>query len=224
MQINLKAFSVDNGRSAFIIFLLGDPHLLESGERSKDGSSDPDRVFSLRGSDDLDLDGGWSKSSDFLLHTVSDTGVHGGASRHDSVGIEILTDINITLHDGVVGSLMDTTGFHSKEGRLEECFRAAETLIANCNDLAVGKFIRLLKRGGGSSGGHLLLEVKSNIAELLLDVTDNFTLSSGGEGVATLGENFHQVVGEFTSSKVKTDNGMGKGITLIYRDSMGDTI
>merc|ERR1712228_553788 len=53
---------------------------------------------------------------------------------------------------------------------------------------------------------------------------DNFTLSSGGEGVATLGEDFHQVVGEFTSSKVKTDNGMGKGITFIHRDSMGDTI
>merc|ERR1712228_236401 len=33
-----------------------------------------------------------SKSGDFLLHTVSNTRVHGGASGHDSVGIEILTD------------------------------------------------------------------------------------------------------------------------------------
>merc|ERR1719495_2512996 len=167
MQINLKAFSVDNGRSAFIIFLLGDPHLLESGERSKDGSSNPDRVFSLRGSDDLDFDGGGSKSSDLLLHTVSNTGVHCGASRHDSVSIEILTDINITLHDGVIGGFMDTTSFHSKEGRLEESLRAAETLISNGNDLTIGKFIGLFKGGGGSSSGHLLLEVKSNIAELL---------------------------------------------------------
>merc|ERR1719419_1003546 len=61
----------------------------------------------------LDLDGGWSKSSDFLLHTVGNTRVHGSSSRHDSVGIKILTDINITLHDGVVCGLMDTTGFHS---------------------------------------------------------------------------------------------------------------
>merc|ERR1719357_628735 len=136
MQINLKAFSVDNRRSAFIIFLLGDPHLLESGERSKDGSSDPDRVFSLRRSDDLDLDGGGSKSSDLLLHTVSNTGVHGGASRHDSVSIEIFTD---------------TTSFHSKEGRLEESLRAAETLISNGNDLTIRKFIGLFKGGGGSS-------------------------------------------------------------------------
>merc|ERR1719268_607946 len=122
MQVNLKAFSVDNGRSAFIIFLLGDPHLLESGERSKDGSSNPDRVFSLRGSNDLDLDGGGSKSSDLLLHTVCNTGVHGGASRHDSVSIEIFTDI---------------TSFHSKEGRLEESLRAAETLISNGNNLTI---------------------------------------------------------------------------------------
>merc|ERR1719233_539557 len=105
---------------------------------------------------------------------------------------------------------MDAAGFHSEEGRLEESLWAAETLIANSDDLAVGKFIRLLKGGGGSSSGHLLLEVKSSIAELLLDVTDNLTLSSGGEGVATFGEDLHHVVGELTSSKIKTDNGMGE--------------
>merc|ERR1711955_45848 len=63
-----------------------------------------------------------------------------------------------------------------------------------------------------------------NIAELLLDVTNNLALSSGGEGVATLGEDLHQVVGELTSSKVKTDNGVGKGITFIDGDTVGDTI
>merc|ERR1712177_67478 len=119
---------------------------------------------------------------------------------------------------------MDTTGFHSKEGRLEESLRAAETLIANGDDLAIGKLIGLLEGGGGSSGGHLLLEVKGNIAELLLDVTDNLALSSGGEGVATLGEDLHQVVGELTSSKVKTDDGVGKSITFIDGDTVGDTI
>merc|ERR1712210_371304 len=118
---------------------------------------------------------------------------------------------------------MDATGFHSKEGRLEESLGAAETLIANGDDLAVGKLIRLLKGGGGSSSGHLLLEVKGNIAELLLDVTDNLALSSGGEGVSTLSEDLHQVVGELTSSKIKTDNSVGKGITFIDGDTMGDT-
>merc|ERR1719430_186887 len=224
ITVGLEALPVDNGWAALIILLLGDPHLLEGGERGEDGSSDPDRVLPLWWSNDLDFDGGRSKSSDFLLHTVSNTRVHGGASRHDSVGIEILTDVNIALHDGVIGCLMDATGFHSKEGRLGESVRATETFIADGDDLAVGKFIRLLKGGGCSSSGHLLFEVKGNIAELLLDVTDNLTLSSGGEGVATLSEDLHQVVGEFTSSKIKTDNGVGKGITFIDGDTVGDTI
>merc|ERR1719184_766668 len=224
ITVCLEALPVDNGWAALIILLLGDPHLLEGGERGEDGSSDPDRVLPLWWSNDLDLDGGWSKSSDFLLHTVSNTRVHGGASRHDSVGIEILTDVNIALHDGVISGLMDATGFHSKEGRLEESLRATETFIANGDDLAVGKFIRLLKGGGCSSSRHLLFKVKGNIAELLLDVTDNLALSSGGEGVATLSEDLHEVVGEFTSSKIKTDNSVGEGITFIDGDTMGDTI
>merc|ERR1719147_608141 len=119
---------------------------------------------------------------------------------------------------------MDATSFHSKEGRLEESLGASESLVSNGDDLTVGKLIGLLKGGGGSSSGHLLLEVKGNIAELLLDVTDNFTLSGGGERVASLGEDLHQVVGELTSSKVKTDNGVWKSITLVDGDSVGDTV
>merc|ERR1712121_422756 len=224
ISIKLEALAVNNGWAALIILLLGDPHLLEGGEGSKDGSSNPDRVLPLWWSNDLDLDGGRSKGGDLLLHTVSNTRVHGGASRHDSVGIQVFTDVNITLHDGVVGGLVDATGFHSKEGWLEESLRAAETFIANGYDLAVRKLIRLLKGGGGSGSGHLLLKVKGDIAELLLDVTDNLTLSSGGERVATLSEDLHQVVGELTTSKIKTDDGVGKGITFIDGDTVGDTI
>jgi len=215
---------VDNGWAALIVFLLGDPHLLEGGEGRQDGATDPDGVFPLRWSNDLDLNGGWSKGGDFLLHTISNTGVHGGATRHDGVGIEILPDVNIALHDGVVGGLMDTAGFHSEEGRLEEGLRGTEPLIANGDDLAIGKLIGLLKGGGGSSSGHLLLEVKGNIAELLLDVTDNLTLSGGGERVTTLSEDLHEVVGELTASQVQTEDGMGESITLIDGDIVGDTI
>merc|ERR1711973_345309 len=91
-------------------------------------------------------------------------------------------------------------------------------------DLTVGKLIGLLKGGGGSCGGHPLLEVKGNIAELLLDVTDNLTLSGGGERVASLGEDLHQVVGELTSSKVKTNDGVWESITLVDWDTVGDTV
>merc|ERR1711884_231241 len=113
---------------------------------------------------------------------------------------------------------MDAAGFHSEEGRLEEGLRGTEPLVADGDDLAVGKFIGLLQGGGGSGGGHLLLEVKGDVAELLLDVTDNLALSGGGEGVAPLGEDLHEVVGELTASQVKTDNGVGESITLVDGD------
>merc|ERR1719438_407851 len=119
---------------------------------------------------------------------------------------------------------MDTAGFHSQEGRLEEGLRGTEPLIANGDDLAVGKLIGFLQGGGGSSSGHFLLEVKGNIAELLLDVTDNFPLSSGGERVTTLSQDLHEVVGELTASQVQTEDGMGESITLIDGDGVGDTI
>merc|ERR1711970_1334495 len=158
--MHLEALAVDNGWAALVVLLLGDPHLLEGGQRGQDGASDPDRVLPLGGSDALDLDGGGGKGGDLLLHTVSNTGVHGGAPRHDSVGVQVLPDVNITLHDGVVGGLMETASLHSQEGRLEESLGAPEPLIADGDDLTVGQLIGLLQGGGGSSSGHLLLEVQ----------------------------------------------------------------
>merc|ERR1719486_839781 len=115
--VKLEALPVDNGWAAFVVFLLGDPHLLEGGKGRQDGSSDPDGVFPLRGSNDLDLNGRWGKGGDFLLHTVSNTRVHGGASRHDGVGVQVLPDVNIALHDGVVGvSWIPQDSIPRKEG------------------------------------------------------------------------------------------------------------
>merc|ERR1712038_2091526 len=190
-----------NGGTALVILLLGDPHLLEGGQRSQNGTTDPDGVLPLRGSDDLDLDGRGSEGGDLLLHAISDTWVHSGATRHHSVGVQVLSDVNIALHDGVVSGLVDAASLHSEEGRLEESLGAPESLVADGDDLTVGKLVGLLEGGGGSGGGHLLLEVQGDVAELLLDVTDNLALSGGGEGVATLGEDLHEVVGQLTASQ-----------------------
>merc|ERR1719205_451091 len=165
-----------------------------------------------------------ARAGDLLLHTISNTRVHGGASGHDGVSVQVLPDVNIALHDGVVGGLVDSAGFHSQEGRLEEGLGGTETLVTDGDDLTVGKLIGLLEGGGGSGGGHLLLKVKGNIAKLLLDVTDNFTLSGGGERITTLGEDLHEVVGQLTSSQVQTEDGMGESITFIDGDGVGDTI
>lgn len=137
---------MDNRWAGLIILLLGNPHLLEGGKGSQDGASDPYRVLPLWWSNDLDLHGGWSKGSDLLLHAVGNARVHGGASGQDSVGIQVLPDVNITFHDRVVSGLVDAAGLHAQEGWLEEGLRTAEPLIANGDDLAVGELIRLLKR------------------------------------------------------------------------------
>merc|ERR1711862_377275 len=119
---------------------------------------------------------------------------------------------------------MNAARLHSKEGRLEEGFRAAESLVTNGDDLSIRQLIGFLKTSGGSGGGHFLLKVQSNIAELLLDISDNFTFSSGGERVASLSEDFHKVIGQVTASQVQPEDGMGQGITFIDGDSVGNTI
>jgi hypothetical protein len=215
---------VNNARSRFVILFLGDPHLLEGGERGQDGATDPDGVFALRGSNDLDLHGGRSKSSEFLLHAVSNTGEHGGTTGEDDVSVEILTDIDITLHDGVVGGLVDTSGFHTEERGLEEGLRATESLVTDGDDLTVGKLVGLLEGRGLGGSLHLLLKVKGNVAELLLDVTDDFTFGGGGERVTTLGEDLHEVVSEITTSEIETEDGVREGITFVDGDSVGNSI
>ena len=119
---------------------------------------------------------------------------------------------------------MDTGRLHTEEGWLEESLWATESLVSDGDDLTVGQFIALLEAGAGSSGLHLLLKVKSNVAELLLDVTDNLTFGGGGEGVATLGEDLHEVVSQITTSQVQTEDGVGESVTLVDGDGVGDTI
>ncbi|KAF1750057.1 hypothetical protein GCK72_016603 [Caenorhabditis remanei] len=134
----LEALAVDDRWAGLVVLLLGDPHLLEGGEGSEDGSSDPDGVFALWWSDDLDLHGAekrrklefervetsyrnlrWGKSGDLLLHAISNSWVHGGSSGENGVGVQVLTDINVALHDGVVRSLVDSGGLHTQEGWLK---------------------------------------------------------------------------------------------------------
>ena len=215
---------MDNGWARLVVFLFGDPHLLEGGQGGQDGATDPYRVFPLRWSNDLDLHCGRGQSSDFLLHTVGNAWVHGGTTRQHCIGVQVLTDINITLHDAVVGGLVDTTRLHTQERWLEQGFWAPEPLVSDGDHLAIRKLIALLKRRGGSGGGHFLLKVEGDIAEFFLNVTDDLTLSSGGEGVATLCEDLHQVVGEIPAGQIQTENGVGEGISLVDGHGVSDTI
>jgi hypothetical protein len=141
VQSHLEALAVNNGWSRLIVLSLGDPHLLEGGEGGKDGATDPDGVLTLWRSDDLDLHGGRSKVGDLLLHAVSDTREHSGSTGEDGVSVEVLTDIDVALHDGVVSALVDTGLLHAEEGWLEESLWATESLVTDGDDLTIRKLV-----------------------------------------------------------------------------------
>jgi len=198
--------------------------LLESGERSEDGSTDPNGVFSFRGSDDLDLHGGRGEGSQFLLESIGDAREHGSTTRADDITIEVFSDVDVAFHDRVVSGFVDTSGFHTQERGLEEGFRATETFVSDGDDLAVREFVALLEGGRRGSGLHFLFEVEGNISELFLDITDDFSLSSGGERVATFGEDLHQVISEVTSCEIEAEDSVGEGISFVDGHGVSDTI
>ena len=69
-----------------------------------------------------------------------------------------------------------------------------------------------------------MLEVKSNVAKLLLDVTDNFTLSRGREGVTTLHQDFDEVVRQVTTSQVQTKDSVRERETLVDGHCVRDSV
>merc|ERR1711920_652240 len=104
----LEALAVHDTGASILELVLGDPHGLKSGQRREDGTTNPHRVLALGWCDNLDLHGGWGKGSHLLGETVLDAGVHGGTAGHDDVAVQVLADVDIALHDGVVGGLVHT--------------------------------------------------------------------------------------------------------------------
>jgi len=119
---------------------------------------------------------------------------------------------------------VDTTALEAEDGGLEEGLGGAEALVADGDDLTVGKLVGLLEAGALGSGLDLLLEVEGDVAELLLDVTNDFALGGGGEGVTALSENLHEVIRKVTASHVDTSNSVGESETLVDGDDVGDTV
>merc|ERR1712080_310908 len=176
---SLEALAVNDRRARLVVLLLRDPHLLEGRQRREDRATDPDRVLALGRRDNLDLHGRGGERRNLLLHAVRDARVHGRASRHDNVAVQVLADVEVALHDRVVRRLVDTGRLESDQTRLEERLRSTEPLVTDRDDLAVRELVRLLERRRLRGGLHLLLKVEGDVAELLLDVADNLALGRG---------------------------------------------
>lgn len=58
-------------------------------------------------------------------------------SGEDDVAVEVLADVNVALHDGVEGGLIDAGRLHAHHGWREEHLGAAEALAANRDHLCM---------------------------------------------------------------------------------------
>ena len=110
-----------------------------------------------------------------------------------------------------------------QKGGLEERLWTLALLVAN-DLLPIRPLLTLLQGGGGGGGVCLLFEVQGDRAELFLDVFHKFLLSDGGEAVASLPEDLHEVVCRAPASQVRTQDGMGEGVALVDGHSVGDPI
>lgn len=113
-------------RAGLVVLGLGNPHLLERGQRGKDGPTDPDRVLPLGRRNHLDLHGGGREGGELLGHPLADAGEHGGSARQHDVAVEVLTDVDVALHDRLERAVVDARGLHSDERGLEQHLRIIE--------------------------------------------------------------------------------------------------
>jgi len=70
---------------------------------------------------------------------------------------------------------------------LEEGFWASESLVSDGDGLTIRHFIDLVSLGGLGESLNFLVKVKGDVAELLLDVSNDFSFSGGGEGLSQFG-------------------------------------
>lgn len=60
-----EEFSMQNGRTLAFVLRLRDPHVFESGQRSKDGTADPRGIETFVGSRDAQLSVLWAHALHF---------------------------------------------------------------------------------------------------------------------------------------------------------------
>jgi len=215
---------VDDCGTRFIEFGLGDPLSLEGAQARQDGTTDPDGESSFSGGNDLDLDGGGSQSGDFLAQSVGNTVVHGSTTGHDDVAVQVLSDIDVALHDRLEGEFVDTGEVLAVLHGLEQGFGASEGLVADSDDLTIGHGVVDFFGGGFVGGLEFSVEVEGDVAELFLDVSGNFSFGRRGETDTDFSEELHHVIGKVSTGQIDSHDGVGKGVTFVDGDSVGDTI
>merc|ERR1719310_680624 len=119
---------------------------------------------------------------------------------------------------------MDARRLLANEAGLEEHLGTAEAFASDGDDVTVRQLVGFLLVGTLAGLLHFSVEVQGDKAELLLDVPNDFTLSSRGERVTTFCKNLHHVFSQVASSEVQAQDGVGQRIALVDWHSVRNTI
>merc|ERR1719468_865126 len=88
---------------------------------------------------------------------------HGGSTRQHNVGVEVLADVDIALHDRLECGVMDATCLLAHKAGLEKDLRAAEALASDGDDVSIGELVSLLFVGALRGLLHLSVKVQGNV-------------------------------------------------------------
>ena len=219
-----RAFAMEDRRARLVVLILRNQQVVERRQRRKDRPVNPDREVRLGRRDDLDLSLGLSMLDHLLLKTSVDTRVHRGPARQDDVPVQVLTEVNVVVHDRVVARLVDAVRLHAQERRLEERLTAPEPLVPD-RDLPVRKLVRLLiVRWCTDKILHLLVETLRDKTELLFDVTDNLVLSRRRGREPAHHQDFYQVVRQVTPRKAHPQDHVLEREALVDGDGVRETV
>merc|ERR1719420_2274467 len=208
-----------DGRPRLVVLRLGDPHLLEGTQRGEDGPANPHRVLALRRRHHLDLHRGRRQSRQLLRHALADAQEHRGATREHHVGVKVLANVHVALHDGLERGVVDTARLLSDEAGLEEHLGASETLVAHGNDVTVREFVSLFFVRTVCRLLHLCVEVQRDVTQFLLHVAHDLALGRCCEGITALSENFHHVLREVAPRKIEAQSPLSITIPVVRPDA-----
>jgi len=216
---------VDDGSTVLVVLLLGDPGSREGGEGGQSGGTLPDGELAVGGGNDLDLGAGRSEVRDFHLHAVGKTVVHSGTTGEDDVLEKLASGVQVgTVDGGPCECLKRLARLTIELGLEEELGDLHADSALDLNLALVWERVGSVELGRALGVGVLSLVVLSDKAELLLNVLDDFELSSGGEGVARLEEELLGVLGDDAASDLHLLDGVGDGETFEDGHGMGNTI
>lgn len=217
----------DLGTSIIVIFL-GDPVTGEGGEGTESSGTGPNGVVSVWRSDNL----GHTLLGGLLFNFSTESSINafieGGTTGKDNVGIEVSSDINVTVIDRLDGKLVETESFITLlgESRLEDKLGGLESWSINIDNLSVGELEVLLMLVGGTSLTKGSFVILSDEASLLLDGSDDLLPGTGStlSSNTVEGQELFHVLGDSSTGNEVLANGVGNGETFEDWHSVSNTI